>query len=46
MKAADHCWVRLGMALVIIALVSAGMYAFAARAGTAGPFHGGFIQRP
>ena len=40
-------WVRLGMALVLIALISAGMYAVAGRAGAAGPFAGsGFALRP
>jgi hypothetical protein len=47
MKVADHCWVRLGMALVLIALISVGMYSFAGRAGAAGPFAGsGFVLRP
>jgi len=46
MKMADH-WVRLCMALVLIALISAGMYAVAGRAGAAGPFAGsGFVLRP
>ena len=40
-------WVRLGMALVIIALISAGMYSFSGRAGAAGPYVGtGFVLRP
>ena len=39
--------VRLGMALVIIALVSVGMYSFSSRANTVGPLTGGsFILRP
>ena len=48
MKVADHCWVRLGMALVLIALISVGMYSFAGRAGAAGPFvaKSGFVLRP
>jgi hypothetical protein len=47
MKVADHCWVRLGMALVLIALISVGMYSLAGRAGAAGPFTGsGFVLRP
>jgi len=40
-------WVRLGLALVIIALISAGMYSFAGRAGAAGPYVGtGFVLKP
>jgi hypothetical protein len=46
MDMADH-WVRLGMALVIIALVSIGMYSFASRANAIGPRHGaGIAYRP
>jgi hypothetical protein len=46
MKMADH-WVRLGMALVLIALISAAMYSFAGRAGASGPFvDRGFVLRP
>jgi hypothetical protein len=46
MGMADH-WVRLCMALVIIALVSVAMYSFACRAGAAGPFVGtSFVLRP
>jgi len=40
-------WVRLGMALVIIALVSVGMYSFSGRAHGAGRFTGAsFVSRP
>jgi len=38
--------VRLGMALVIIALVSLGMYACASRANAIGPVVGSLIERP
>ena len=40
-------WVRLGMALVIIALVSVGMYSFTGHAQGVGPFTGtSFVVRP
>jgi len=40
-------WVRLGMALVIIALVSMGMYSFSSRANAVGPLYGsGSVARP
>ena len=40
-------WVRLGMALVIIALVSVGMYSFSGHANGAGPFTGtSFVVHP
>ena len=40
-------WVRLGMALVIIALVSVGMYSFTSHARGVGPFTGtSFVLRP
>jgi hypothetical protein len=42
MDMAEH-WVRLGMALVIIALISVGLYSFSSRANTVGPFTGGSI---
>jgi hypothetical protein len=46
MDMAEH-WVRLGMALAIIALVSVGMYSLSGRAGAAGPFTGtSFVVRP
>jgi hypothetical protein len=41
---ADQC-VRLGLALVIIALVSAGLYTFGGRAGAVEPAFTGFIYR-
>ena len=44
MGMAEH-WVRLCMALVIIALVSLGMYAFAARANAIGPVVGSLVER-
>ena len=37
MGMADH-WVRLGMALALIALVSMGMYSAAGRANAVGPY--------
>ena len=39
-------WVRLGMALVIIALVSVGMYHFGGRSGGMGQASSGHIFRP
>ena len=46
MEMAEH-WVRLGMALVIIALVSVGMYSFSGHANGAGTLNGtSFILRP
>lgn len=46
MDTAEH-WVRLGMALVIIALISAGMYSLKSHARGAGPFTGAsFVLRP
>lgn len=42
---ADH-WVRLGMALVIIALVSLGLYQFGGRAGAGEPRFTGMTYRP
>jgi len=39
MKMADD-WVRLGMALAIIALISMGMYSFSSRANAVGPLYG------
>jgi hypothetical protein len=39
MKMADD-WVRLAMALVIIALISVGMYSFSSRASAIGPLYG------
>ena len=40
-------FVRLGMALVIIALVSVGMYSFSSRANAVGPLYGSdFKSRP
>jgi hypothetical protein len=46
MKMADH-WVRLARALVLIALISIGMYSLAGHAGAAGPFaNSGFVLRP
>lgn len=46
MDTAEH-WVRLGMALVIIALISVGMYSFTGHAKGVGPFTGtSFVVRP
>jgi len=46
MDMAEH-WVRLGMALVIIGLISVGMYSFSSHANTVGSFTGtGFVLRP
>jgi hypothetical protein len=46
MDMAEH-WVRLGMALIIIALVSLGMYSFTSHARGVGPFTGtSFVLRP
>ena len=39
-------WVRLGMALVIIALVSIGLYQFSWRAGAVEPNYSGLSFRP
>jgi len=39
-------WVRLGMALVIIALVSIGLYQFSGRAGAVEPNYSGLSFRP
>jgi hypothetical protein len=40
-------WVRLGMALVLIALVSVGMYSFTGHARGAGAYSGAsFVQHP
>ena len=42
-----ECWVRLGMALAIIALVSVGMYSFTGHAKGVGPFAGtSFVLHP
>jgi hypothetical protein len=42
-----ECWVRLCMALAIIALVSVGMYSFTGHAKGVGPFTGtSFVLRP
>lgn len=40
------CWVRLGMALVLIALVSLGLYQFGGRAGAVEPHFTGMTYRP
>ena len=46
MDMAEH-WVRLGMALLIIALVSVGMYSFTSHARGVGAFTGtSFVLRP
>ena len=46
MRIADD-WVRLGLALVVIALVSLGMYSFSERAAVSSPFNGvSFVPRP
>jgi len=39
-------WVRLGMAIVIIALVSLGLYQFSGRASAIEPAVGGLTFRP
>lgn len=38
-------WVRLGMAIVIIALISIGLYAFGGRAGAVEPGFTGIVYR-
>jgi len=46
MDMAEH-WVRLGMALAIIALISVGMYSFTGHARGVGPFTGtSFVVHP
>ena len=39
-------WVRLGMAIVVIALISLGLYQFSGRAGAVEPVVHGFSYRP
>jgi hypothetical protein len=39
-------WVRLGMAIVIIALISLGLYQFSGRAGAVEPNFHGITYRP
>jgi hypothetical protein len=39
-------WVRLGMAIVIIALISLGLYQFGGRAGAVEPRYHGLNFRP
>ena len=39
-------WVRLGMAIVIIALISIGLYQFSARAGAVEPNINPIVFRP
>lgn len=43
-KATDQ-WVRLGMAIVIIALISVGLYQFSGRAGAGEPNISGIAYR-
>ena len=46
MQMADDC-VRLGMALVVIALVSIGLYSFSSHANGASPYKGtSFVLHP
>ena len=44
-NAADQ-WVRLGMAIAIIALVSLGLYQFSGRANAGAPIVSGIAYRP
>ena len=39
-------WVRLGMAIVIIALISLSLYQFSGRASAVVPSVGGIVQQP
>ena len=39
-------WVRLGMAIVIIALISIGLYQFSGRASAVEPSFNGIVYRP
>ena len=39
-------WVRLGMAIIVIALISLGLYRFSGRAGAAEPNISGIAYRP
>jgi hypothetical protein len=45
-KSAADQWVRLGMAIVIIAFISLGLYQFSGRASAVQPSLGGIVQRP
>jgi len=45
-KSAADQWVRLGMAIVIIALISLGLYQFSGHASTLQPTLGGIVHRP
>jgi hypothetical protein len=44
-SAADQ-WVRLGMAIVIIAFISLGLYQFSGRASAVEPAYSGISYRP
>ena len=45
-KSVADQWVRLGMAIVIIALISLGLYQFGGRANAVQPAFNGLAQRP
>jgi len=45
-KSVADQWVRLGMAIVIIALISLCLYQFSGRASAVQPTLGGIAQRP
>ena len=45
-KSVADQWVRLGMAIVIIALISLGLYQFGGRASAVQPTFSGMTQRP
>jgi hypothetical protein len=45
-KSVADQWVRLGMAIVIIALISLGLYQFSGRASAVQPTLGGIAHQP
>ena len=45
-KSVADQWVRLGMAIVIIALISLALHQFGGRAGAVQPTFNGIVQRP
>jgi hypothetical protein len=45
-KSVAEPWVRLGMAIVIIAFISLGLYQFSGRASAVQPALGGIVHRP
>ena len=45
-KSVAEQWVRLGMAIVMIALISLGLYQLSGRAGAFQPTYSGIVQRP